>query len=72
MLDESEIARYAKGVAAMIRILGPTPRADVLGILRALHLAEEEAADVLAYALSHEILDADGDTLRARRALVLH
>ncbi len=72
MLDESEMARYAKGVAAMIGVVGPTPRADAVGILRALHHAEEEAADVLAYALSHGILAADGDTLRARAALMLH
>lgn len=65
VLDERELATYANGVAAALRVIGPTPRADVLAMMRALHLTEVEVVEVVAYALDHGILDADEDMLRA-------
>jgi hypothetical protein len=37
--------------------------ADALGMLRELHLSDEEAAAVLVHAVAHGILAAEGDTL---------
>jgi hypothetical protein len=65
MLDADALARHADALAAAVRMLGPTERSRVLGMLRALPLLADEAGEVVAYALANGILERDGDTLRA-------
>jgi hypothetical protein len=64
-MEDAELATYAKGIAGALRVIGPTPRGQVLGMLAALHLLPREQHAVVAYALANGILGADGDDLRA-------
>jgi rsbT co-antagonist protein RsbR len=50
-MTSDQIARYAEATAQMIGIRGEEPRARVMGMLRALDLAEEEGARVIAEGL---------------------
>jgi hypothetical protein len=40
MQDERKLATYANGIAAALRVVGPTPRDSVLDMMRALHLTD--------------------------------
>jgi hypothetical protein len=64
-MDEADLATYAKGIAGALRVIGATPREQVLGMLAALHLLPREQHAVIAYALANGILGAEGDDLRA-------
>jgi len=68
-MDEPDTKKYATGVAAAIRVVGPRLRADALAWLRALRLSEEEAVAVIAYGVAERLLDAESDLLRAGPAL---
>ena len=63
MLDERHLATYATGVAAALRVIGPTARTEVFGMMRSLDLADDEAAAAVSYALANGILVAEDDTL---------
>lgn len=60
MLNDREKATYGRSLAIALRVLGPTPRADALGMLRGLRLSDQDAAAVLAHAIEHGILDVLG------------
>jgi hypothetical protein len=64
-MEDPDLATYAKGIAGALRVIGPTPREQVLGMLAALHLLPVEQVAVIDYALANGILAADGDVLRA-------
>jgi hypothetical protein len=64
-MDDSDISTYAQGAAAALRVIGPTARADVVGMLCGLHLTEEEASAVIAHGLARRILAEDDARLRA-------
>jgi hypothetical protein len=65
VLDEKELGTYAKGMAAALRVMGPKPRGEVLGMLRGLHLAEETAAAVIDLGLACGLLVEDALSIRA-------
>jgi hypothetical protein len=65
-MDDKDRATYAEGLAAALRVLGPTPRTHVLGMLRGLQLGEQEALAVLSFALDYRLLLLDGTDLKAR------
>jgi hypothetical protein len=54
--------RYAKAVAATLKVIGPTPRERVLAMLQALGLSAADAETVLVFALTQEILFDDTET----------
>lgn len=66
VLDNREKTTYGRGLAAALRVLGPTPRADALGMLHALRLSEEDAAGVLAHSLELGILEASDAEVAVR------
>ncbi len=66
VLDHKDQATYAEGLAAALRVLGPTPRAHALGMLHGLQLGEQEALEVLAFAIACRLLMEDGALVRAR------
>ena len=59
MLDEKEQSTYAAGAAAALRVMGSTPRDDVLRMLRRLDLTEIDAAGVIAYGIAQGMLAED-------------
>jgi hypothetical protein len=66
MLDDSQLATYAQGFAAALRVIGPASQGQVVGrMLRVLRLDVRDAESVIAYALANGILEVDGDLLRA-------
>jgi hypothetical protein len=64
-MEAADLATYAKGIAGALRVIGPTPREHVLGMLAALHLLPPEQNEVVDYALASGILAAQGNDLRA-------
>ncbi|MFT3765280.1 MAG: response regulator [Minicystis sp.] len=64
VMDPDEIVTYAKGIAAALRVIGPTPRDRVLAMLRGLDLDEGDAVVVLDYAVGQGILAADVEHVR--------
>jgi hypothetical protein len=65
-MDPDQIATHAEGIAAALRIIGPTPPDRVLGMLRALGLSEDAASGVLDYAVAHGLLVIDPDAGQVR------
>jgi hypothetical protein len=65
---EERLADYAKGIAAALRMIGPTPREQVIAMLRGLRLSETDAHAVTSYALDHGLLEMDLDGSRVLRA----
>jgi len=65
LVEEAELATYAKGMAAVLRVLEPTPRQPVHDMLPGLHLLPREQQAVVEYALANGILGAEGYNLRA-------
>src|SRR6185369_17609135 len=72
MLDHSDLATYARGMAAALRVMGATPRAHVLGMLRSLQLTEEEAEAAIRHGLALGVLHEEGDDLLAPAGERLH
>jgi hypothetical protein len=66
MMDEVETDTYARGIAAALRIIGPTPRPKVLGMLYGLHLSEAEAENVITHALARRLLVRESEDLQAQ------
>jgi hypothetical protein len=64
-MDAADLATYAKGMAAALRVIGATPQEQVHGMLAALHLLPNERRAVIDYALANGLLVADGRHLRA-------
>jgi hypothetical protein len=58
-LVEEAAAMYARGIAAILREIGPRPYSHVIDMLGALQLSIGETVGVLAYALAHNLLRAD-------------
>ncbi|MFT3774825.1 MAG: hypothetical protein QM820_56475 [Minicystis sp.] len=61
--------KHAQTIAAMLRALGPRPRARLLLVLRALGLSDEEAAAVLEHGIATQLFEtdpADPSIFRAR------
>jgi hypothetical protein len=59
VMDDRDHATYAAGLAAALRVLGPTPRTHAIAMLRGLQLGEQEALAVLAFGLAHNLLVED-------------
>jgi hypothetical protein len=66
MLDERELATYAAGLAAALRVIGPTPRDRALEMLGRLRLGEADAAVVIAHGVLHGLLIEDGGLVQSR------
>ena len=58
-MEETDATTYARGMAGALRVLGPTPRASVLGMLRGLGLDDDGAVVVVAFGLAQGILAED-------------
>jgi hypothetical protein len=67
-MDDKDLSTYARGIAGALRVIGPTPRDQVLGMLAALHLLPHEGQAVIEYAVANGILGVDGEDLRAANA----
>lgn len=51
--------RHAEMVAALLRALGPRPRARMLLVLRALGLSDSDAAAAIQHGLASRLFEAD-------------
>lgn len=67
MMDEAELMTYARGMAAALRLLEPTTRVQVVGMLHGLELNQDQAQAVIAFGLARGIFFETGEHLRAGR-----
>jgi hypothetical protein len=58
MIPRDELWTYAHGITAALRVIGPVPREQALGMLRALQLSADDAEAALAYAIEGGIIAA--------------
>jgi hypothetical protein len=67
-MDREDLVTYSRGMEAALRVIGPTSRDRVLGMLRGLHLTEEEAEAVIELGLAQGFLIREGTSLAAPAA----
>ncbi len=65
MLSVRDVTVYAAVLGRDLRSHGPMTREDVLGTLRGPDISDEDAEDVLTYALADGLVVAEGDVLHA-------
>ena len=65
MLSVRDVVACAASLGRSLRVAGPMTRDDVLGTLRGLDMSDEDAEDVLIFALSDNLIVADGEVLHA-------